>query len=55
MPFVRRGVNALHLIPLPFPKVWHKDEDTMQNIDRNIVSELASILRVFMYEYLRAG
>jgi hypothetical protein len=23
-PFLQRGVPILHLIPLPFPKVWHK-------------------------------
>jgi len=23
VPFLRRGVNVLHLIPLPYPGVWH--------------------------------
>lgn len=23
VPFLRRGVNVLHLIPYPFPSVWH--------------------------------
>lgn len=23
IPFLRKGVNVLHLIPYPFPSVWH--------------------------------
>lgn len=52
IPFMRRNVKILHLIPLPFPTVWHKIEDDRKAIDVDTVENLMKILRVFIVEYL---
>ncbi|KAH0622554.1 hypothetical protein JD844_024951 [Phrynosoma platyrhinos] len=51
-PFLRRGVPVLHLIPSPFPRVWHTMEDTEENLDKPTVDNLNKILQVFVLEYL---
>ncbi|XP_020643794.3 glutaminyl-peptide cyclotransferase isoform X1 [Pogona vitticeps] len=52
VPFLRRGVPVLHLIPSPFPRVWHTMEDTEENLDKPTVDNLNKILQVFVLEYL---
>lgn len=52
VPFLRRGVPILHLIPSPFPEVWHKMTDDRKAIDINTVENLNKIFRVFIAEYL---
>lgn len=52
IPFMRRNVKILHLIPLPFPTVWHKIEDDRKAIDVDTVENLMKILRIFIVEYL---
>ncbi|XP_039385716.1 glutaminyl-peptide cyclotransferase isoform X5 [Mauremys reevesii] len=52
IPFLRRGVQILHLIPSPFPKVWHTMEDNEQNLHKPTVDNLNKILQVFVLEYL---
>jgi len=52
IPFLERGVSTLHLIPVPFPKVWHTDDDNVKNLDNITIKELSMIFRVFIYEYL---
>ncbi|KAJ7988976.1 hypothetical protein DPEC_G00314770 [Dallia pectoralis] len=52
MPFLNRGVRILHLIPTPFPSVWHSFDDTEQNLDRSAIENLNKILQVFVLEYL---
>ncbi|XP_041667849.1 glutaminyl-peptide cyclotransferase [Cheilinus undulatus] len=52
LPFLRRGVNILHLIPYPFPSVWHTFDDNEQNLDRSTIQNLNKILQVFVLEYL---
>ena len=52
IPFMRRNVKILHLIPLPFPSVWHKKEDDRKAIDIDTVENLMKILRIFMTAYL---
>ncbi|KAI8367453.1 uncharacterized protein BYT42DRAFT_549505 [Radiomyces spectabilis] len=52
VPFLRRGVNILHIIPSPFPDVWHKQEDNAECIDAPTVNNLAIIFRSFVAEYL---
>lgn len=46
------GVPVLHLIPSPFPSVWHTMEDTEENLDKTIIDNLNKILQVFVLEYL---
>ncbi|XP_032942537.1 glutaminyl-peptide cyclotransferase-like protein [Catharus ustulatus] len=53
VPFLRRGVPVLHVIPTPFPRVWHSLGDTEQSLDRDTVTDLARILLVFVAEFLQ--
>ncbi|CAG9773718.1 unnamed protein product [Ceutorhynchus assimilis] len=52
LPFLRKNVPVLHLIPLPFPKQWHTPKDNKDIIDVNAVENLNMILRIFVTEYL---
>ncbi|KAM9341355.1 glutaminyl-peptide cyclotransferase [Symphorus nematophorus] len=54
IPFLNRGVRILHLIPSPFPSVWHTFDDNEQNLDRSTIQNLNKILQVFVLEYLDA-
>lgn len=46
------GVRVLHLIPSPFPSVWHTFHDDEQNLDRSAIQNLNKIFQVFVLEYL---
>lgn len=46
------GVRILHLIPTPFPSVWHTFDDNEDNLDRSTINNLNKILQVFVFEYL---
>ncbi|XP_030916208.1 glutaminyl-peptide cyclotransferase isoform X1 [Geospiza fortis] len=46
------GVPVLHLIPSPFPAVWHTMMDTEENLDKATIDNLNKILQVFVLEYL---
>eukprot|EP00026_Physarum_polycephalum_P012301 Phypoly_transcript_12595.p1 GENE.Phypoly_transcript_12595~~Phypoly_transcript_12595.p1 ORF type:complete len:326 (+),score=47.11 Phypoly_transcript_12595:115-1092(+) len=52
IPFAKRGVRVLHLIPIPFPKTWHTHADDRASIDLPTIDALSKILRVFVAEYL---
>ncbi|XP_011557757.3 glutaminyl-peptide cyclotransferase [Plutella xylostella] len=52
IPFLRRNVNILHIIPSPFPAVWHRADDDLAALDFNTIDNLNKILRVFVAEYL---
>lgn len=52
IPFLRRGVPILHMIPVPFPEVWHKMSDNHEAVDITTVENLNKILRIFVAEYL---
>ncbi|XP_077476917.1 glutaminyl-peptide cyclotransferase [Stigmatopora argus] len=52
IPFLSRGVRILHLIPSPFPAVWHTFNDNEQNLDRPTIANLNKILQIFVLEYL---
>ncbi|XP_012717576.2 glutaminyl-peptide cyclotransferase [Fundulus heteroclitus] len=52
IPFLHRGVRVLHLIPYPFPSVWHTFDDNEENLDRPTIENLNKILQVFVLEYL---
>ncbi|KAM5292312.1 glutaminyl-peptide cyclotransferase [Ctenodactylus gundi] len=52
IPFLRKGVPVLHLIPSPFPEVWHTMDDTEENLDESTIDNLSKILQVFVVEYL---
>ncbi|KAF8447812.1 hypothetical protein L210DRAFT_3390978 [Boletus edulis BED1] len=52
IPFLQRGVNVLHLIPYPFPSVWHTLRDDATALDISTMRRWNLVLRVFMSEYL---
>ncbi|OWR41189.1 glutaminyl-peptide cyclotransferase-like [Danaus plexippus] len=52
IPFLRRDVDVLHIIPNPFPSVWHTERDDMTALDFNTIDNLNKIFRVFVAEYL---
>ncbi|KAG6336314.1 hypothetical protein ID866_2763, partial [Astraeus odoratus] len=52
VPFLRRGVNVLHVIPYPFPSVWHTLHDDASALDIPTMRRWNLILRVLMCEYL---
>lgn len=52
MPFMKKGVPIMHLIPVPFPSVWHTPNDNESALDYNTIDNLCSILRVFVARYL---
>uniref|UniRef100_A0A646QGF7 Glutaminyl-peptide cyclotransferase n=1 Tax=Hemiscolopendra marginata TaxID=943146 RepID=A0A646QGF7_9MYRI len=52
IPFYKRGVRTLHLIPLPFPTVWHQESDNKDNLDFSTIRNLNKILWTFVVAYL---
>lgn len=52
IPFMKRGVPILHIIPTPFPSFWHTSADNKQSIDMHTVENLNKIFRVFVAQYL---
>jgi glutaminyl-peptide cyclotransferase len=52
LPFIARGVETLHVIPQPFPAVWHKMEDDAAHLDAGVVSDWARIVAGFVLEWL---
>ncbi|KXJ84055.1 hypothetical protein RP20_CCG021660 [Aedes albopictus] len=52
IPFLQRQVRILHVIPSPFPDVWHKLSDDANAVDIGTVQNLIKVFRVFLVEYL---
>ncbi|GHJ85465.1 hypothetical protein NliqN6_1867 [Naganishia liquefaciens] len=52
VPFIERGVNVFHVIPYPFPTVWHTIKDDATALDMPTMHRWNLILRVFTLEYL---
>ena len=52
VPFLERGVPVLHLIPSPFPPVWHKMEDDGDHLDLPTVRDWARIVTAFTLEWM---
>jgi len=50
IPFLKRKVPVLHLIPSPFPPFWHTTRDTLEAIDRDAVADFAMILKTFLFD-----
>ncbi|CAF0839277.1 unnamed protein product [Brachionus calyciflorus] len=51
-PFLRKNVPILHLIPSPFPSVWHNQRDTVDNLFPNNIQDLRMIMKYFLMEIL---
>ncbi|SYW81085.1 related to Glutaminyl-peptide cyclotransferase precursor [Ustilago bromivora] len=52
LPFLRNGVPILHVIPSPFPNVWHKLSDDREALDYGTMYAWCMILRLVVAEYL---
>ncbi|KAF2244042.1 hypothetical protein BU26DRAFT_491303 [Trematosphaeria pertusa] len=52
LPFIARGVETLHIIPSPFPHVWHSLEDNAENLDMETVRDWSKIVSAFVLEWL---
>uniref|UniRef100_A0A1I8PJE5 Glutaminyl-peptide cyclotransferase n=1 Tax=Stomoxys calcitrans TaxID=35570 RepID=A0A1I8PJE5_STOCA len=52
IPFLRRNVPILHIIPVPFPQVWHTPDDNEDVIDYSTTENLRRIVSLFAMEYL---
>ncbi|KER26742.1 hypothetical protein T265_13948 [Opisthorchis viverrini] len=48
VPFFELGVPVLHLIPTPFPWVWHTVHDNAQNIDWNASMDFLRLMDAFV-------
>ncbi|KAI0699232.1 hypothetical protein BC835DRAFT_1267949 [Cytidiella melzeri] len=55
LPFLKMGVDILHIIATPFPRVWHTLKDDASALDIYTMRRWNLILRVFMCEYLGLG
>lgn len=52
IPFMARGVEVLHLIPIQFPHVWHKIEDDGEHLDSPTVEDWATLTTAFAAEWM---
>lgn len=52
VPFLQQGVPILHMIPYPFPSVWHTKGDNKSALDQATLYAWTRILRIFTAEYL---
>ncbi|KAI5480945.1 glutaminyl-peptide cyclotransferase [Pseudohyphozyma bogoriensis] len=52
LPFLAAGVPIVHMIPLPFPSVWHTIRDDASALDYPTIKAWALIVRLTVAEYL---
>ena len=52
VPFMARGAPVLHMIPTPFPSVWHTMSDDGEHLDIATVRDWAKIVTAFALEWL---
>jgi glutaminyl-peptide cyclotransferase len=52
LPFMLRGVDILHIIPTPFPNVWHQMTDDGPHLDLPTVRDWARIVTAFAAEWM---
>lgn len=52
VPFMQRGVEILHLIPSPFPHVWHTIDDDGEHLHMPTTRDWAKIVTAFAAEWL---
>ena len=55
IPFMARGVDVLHLIPSPFPPVWHKMSDDGKHLDMDTTEDWAVLVTAFAAEWMDLG
>ena len=55
VPFMARGVDVFHLIPSPFPPVWHKMSDDGEHLDMDTTEDWAVLVTAFTAEWMDLG
>ena len=51
-PFLQRGVEILHIIPIDFPQVWHDITDDGEHLDMDTTEDWAVITAAFAAEWM---
>lgn len=46
-------VPILHIIPTPFPSVWHELSDTKENLHMPTINKFLKVFRLFVVDYLK--
>lgn len=52
VPFMARGVEILHIIPTPFPRVWHEITDDGEHLDMDTVEDWTKLVLAFTAEWM---
>ncbi|KAL8996926.1 MAG: hypothetical protein Q9169_003685 [Polycauliona sp. 2 TL-2023] len=52
VPFMERGVDVLHIIPTPFPHVWHRMDDDGAHLDLPTVKDWSRLITAFTAEWM---
>jgi glutaminyl-peptide cyclotransferase len=52
LPFMARGVEILHMIPNPFPSVWHTPSDDAEHLDIDTCEDWAKLVTAFAAEWM---
>jgi glutaminyl-peptide cyclotransferase len=52
LPFISQGVSVLHVIPSPFPDVWHTMQDDGEHLNMPTVRDWSKIVAAFTLEWL---
>ncbi|KAJ3162003.1 hypothetical protein HDU86_005701 [Geranomyces michiganensis] len=52
VPFQDRGVPIVHVIPVPFPDVWHNLADNADALDPDIIHDFALIFRLYVARFM---
>ncbi|KAI8938755.1 hypothetical protein NX059_004621 [Plenodomus lindquistii] len=52
VPFMARGVEILHIIPTPFPRVWHEMSDDGEHLDMDTVEDWTKLVMAFTGEWM---
>jgi hypothetical protein len=55
VPFFYRGVPTLHVIPHPFPSVWHTINDDKEHLSVSMALDFAVIISAFVAEWFDLG
>lgn len=53
VPFLNLNVPCLHIIPLPFPTVWHTMADDESALDNQTIADLTRIMHGYIEELFR--
>lgn len=55
VPFLKKNVPILHLIPIPFPPQWHTKNDNLDNLKPERIQDLRLILKTFLMQILNVS